>query len=189
MSSRRSIAQQERRRRENEQRLRASEAMRPQQYRHVQPSPRTGTPVAPTTVFESHSGIRYNVTNMPQGAYSLATRALSSHRYLADLAMRHEDEHGSYIAFQLKKLESVRIYDYASIQQPSSLSCTCEDFVSHQVCSHIYVSPLILRLLPPRSLAVKGIVSTSLTIPFFRELRDGFEGIEFLTFYSGSMMA
>jgi hypothetical protein len=139
MASRRSIAQQERRRRENEQRRRDSQALHIQQNSNVRPSTtRTTSLPGPTTLFESYTGIRYNASSMPQSTYRKAMTAMGSQLYCVNRAMRHQDQNGTYVAFQLQKSESVRIYDRSTESVPPA-ACSCQDFAEHRICSHIYV--------------------------------------------------
>lgn len=139
MSNRRSIAQQQRRRRENLERQQNAINLQTQQARPVQPyQPTMSQPTSSQVLFKSYTGIRYNSTNMPKPAFAIAKRGLTAPVFTAEMAMRHGSGAGSYFAFQLKNTESVRIFE-STLRKPH-VECSCQSFKESDICSHIYVS-------------------------------------------------
>lgn len=93
------------------------------------------------TLIEGHTGILYDVRNLSPAARTRAVEGLNSDKFTVDHSRKIRSAQGTYYAFQLKKPESIRIYD--SSNGSRRVTCTCEDFTqSSYICAHIYVSTL-----------------------------------------------
>ena len=105
----------------------------PQQRTQGVSTPTTAVPVS------GHSGIVYDIQQLSPNSRPRAMEGLHSDQFTVDHTMGKQNDHEFYYAFQLKKPESVRIYDPE--RDDRGVTCTCPDFQGNRnVCVHIYVS-------------------------------------------------
>ena len=96
-------------------------------------TPATAVPVS------GHSGIVYDIQRLSPNSRPRAMEGLHSDQFTVDHTMGKQNDYEFYYAFQLKKPESVRIYDPE--RDDRGVTCTCPDFQENRnVCVHIYVS-------------------------------------------------